>query len=102
MNRFVHLHAHSHYSLLSALPKIDELVGEVKKLGMDSWRTMVSSMMNDLRLRQRDAIVSFLTIPAPTLVYYASSSSASTVTNTVETVRMVRARVSLTARLSRS
>ncbi len=36
MNRFVHLHAHSHYSLLSALPKIDELVAEAKKLGMDS------------------------------------------------------------------
>ena len=35
-SRFVHLHAHSHYSLLSALPKIDELVAEAKKLGMDS------------------------------------------------------------------
>ena len=35
-SRFVHLHAHSHYSLLSALPKIDELVGEAAKLGMDA------------------------------------------------------------------
>lgn len=32
--RFVHLHTHSHYSLLSALPKIDELVAEAKKHGM--------------------------------------------------------------------
>jgi DNA polymerase-3 subunit alpha len=34
MNRFVHLHTHSHYSLLSALPKVDELVAEAKKSGM--------------------------------------------------------------------
>jgi DNA polymerase-3 subunit alpha len=34
MSRFTHLHTHSHYSLLSALPKIDDLVGEAKKLGM--------------------------------------------------------------------
>jgi DNA polymerase-3 subunit alpha len=34
MSRFSHLHTHSHYSLLSALPKIDELVAEAKKLGM--------------------------------------------------------------------
>jgi DNA polymerase III subunit alpha len=33
---FTHLHTHSHYSLLTALPKIDELVGEAKKLGMTS------------------------------------------------------------------
>lgn len=33
---FAHLHTHSHYSLLSALPKIDDLVGEAKKLGMDA------------------------------------------------------------------
>jgi DNA polymerase-3 subunit alpha len=36
MSRFAHLHTHSHYSLLSALPKIDDLVGEAKKLGMSS------------------------------------------------------------------
>lgn len=30
---FVHLHTHSHYSLLDALPKIDELVGAAKKQG---------------------------------------------------------------------
>ncbi len=36
MSRFAHLHTHSHYSLLSALPKIDDLVGEAKKLGMTS------------------------------------------------------------------
>jgi DNA polymerase-3 subunit alpha len=34
--RFTHLHTHSHYSLLAALPKIDQLVGEAKKLGMTS------------------------------------------------------------------
>ncbi len=31
---FTHLHTHSHYSLLAALPKIDDLVGEAKKLNM--------------------------------------------------------------------
>ncbi len=33
---FSHLHCHSHYSLLDGLPKIDELLDYVKKLGMDS------------------------------------------------------------------
>ena len=32
--KFVHLHTHSHYSLLNALPKIDDLVDEAKKYGM--------------------------------------------------------------------
>ncbi len=36
MPRFTHLHTHSHYSLLSALPKIDDLIGEAKKLGLES------------------------------------------------------------------
>ncbi len=36
MSRFTHLHTHSHYSLLSALPKIDNLIGEAKKLGLES------------------------------------------------------------------
>src|SRR3989344_3248516 len=31
---FIHLHVHSHYSLLSALPKIDELVKAAKDKGM--------------------------------------------------------------------
>lgn len=31
---FTHLHVHSHYSLLAALPKIDDLVGQAKKCGM--------------------------------------------------------------------
>lgn len=31
---FVHLHTHSHYSLLDGLPKIDELVQRAKELGM--------------------------------------------------------------------
>ncbi len=34
MSRFVHLHTHSHYSLLNALPKVDELVKMAKKDGM--------------------------------------------------------------------
>ncbi len=33
---FTHLHTHSHYSLLAALPKIDELVAEAKKNGMNA------------------------------------------------------------------
>ncbi len=36
MSRFTHLHTHSHYSLLSALPKIDDLVNEASKLEMES------------------------------------------------------------------
>src|SRR3989339_1564992 len=34
MTNFVHLHIHSHYSLLEGLPKIDELVRHAKKQGM--------------------------------------------------------------------
>ncbi len=34
--RFVHLHTHSHYSLLDGLSKIDELVERTKELGMDA------------------------------------------------------------------
>src|SRR3989344_5073361 len=34
--KFTHLHTHSHYSLLSALPKVDQLVAEAKKHGMTS------------------------------------------------------------------
>ena len=34
MSRFVHLHTHSHYSFLEALPKVDELVAAAKKNGM--------------------------------------------------------------------
>src|SRR6185369_15750979 len=36
MSRFIHLHTHSHYSLLNALPKIPDLVKEAKKMGMTS------------------------------------------------------------------
>jgi DNA polymerase-3 subunit alpha len=32
--RYVHLHTHSHYSFLQALPKVDELVAKAKKEGM--------------------------------------------------------------------
>jgi DNA polymerase-3 subunit alpha len=33
-SKFIHLHNHSHYSLLNALPKIPELIKEAKKYGM--------------------------------------------------------------------
>ncbi len=33
---FVHLHTHSHYSFLQALPKVDELVEKAKNLGMSA------------------------------------------------------------------
>jgi DNA polymerase-3 subunit alpha len=36
MARFVHLHTHSHYSLLDGLSKIDALVARAKELGMDA------------------------------------------------------------------
>ena len=32
--KFTHLHTHSHYSLLSALPKIPDLVARAKEEGM--------------------------------------------------------------------
>ncbi len=35
-SRFVHLHTHSHYSFLQALPKVDELVEKAQKEGMDA------------------------------------------------------------------
>ncbi len=34
--RFVHLHTHSHYSFLQALPKVGELVKAAKAGGMDA------------------------------------------------------------------
>ena len=33
-SKFVHLHTHSHYSLLDGLIKIDDLIDEAVKLGM--------------------------------------------------------------------
>jgi len=36
MSRFIHLHTHSHYSLLTALPKIDDLVKKAKKYNMSA------------------------------------------------------------------
>lgn len=35
-SRFIHLHTHSHYSFLQALPKVDELVDKAKREGMDA------------------------------------------------------------------
>lgn len=35
-SRFIHLHTHSHYSFLQALPKIDELVDKAVAEGMDA------------------------------------------------------------------
>ncbi|HTP57167.1 MAG TPA: PHP domain-containing protein, partial [Candidatus Paceibacterota bacterium] len=34
--RFVHLHTHSHYSLLDGLSKIDALVNRARDCGMDA------------------------------------------------------------------
>ena len=34
--KFIHLHVHSHYSLLDGLAKIDDLIKRAKELGMDS------------------------------------------------------------------
>lgn len=36
MSKFVHLHTHSHYSLLEALPKIPNMLDHVKDMGMSS------------------------------------------------------------------
>jgi DNA polymerase-3 subunit alpha len=36
MSGFVHLHTHSHYSLLNALPKVKALVARAKECGMDA------------------------------------------------------------------
>ncbi|MFA6492832.1 MAG: DNA polymerase III subunit alpha [Patescibacteria group bacterium] len=36
MNKFVHLHLHTHYSLLDGLGKIPEIVSRAKQLGMES------------------------------------------------------------------
>ena len=33
---FVHLHVHTEFSLLDGLSRIDRLVGQAQKLGMDS------------------------------------------------------------------
>ncbi len=35
-SRFVHLHVHSHYSLLEALPKVKALIKQAKKMDMDA------------------------------------------------------------------
>ncbi len=36
MSKFVHLHVHSHYSLLNALPKIPDMVKKAKAYGMEA------------------------------------------------------------------
>ncbi len=36
MSRFIHLHTHTHYSFLQALPKVEELVEAARKEGMEA------------------------------------------------------------------
>ena len=36
MSRFVHLHVHSHYSLLEALPKVKSILAHLQKNSMDA------------------------------------------------------------------
>ncbi len=36
MSKFIHLHVHSHYSLLDGLAKIDQLIGKAKEFGMSA------------------------------------------------------------------
>ncbi len=45
-SRFIHLHTHSHYTFLQALPKIDELVKKAKKEGMDALALTDSANMH--------------------------------------------------------
>lgn len=45
-SRYVHLHTHSHYSFLQALPKIEELVEKAKKEGMHALALTDSSNMH--------------------------------------------------------
>lgn len=43
--QFTHLHVHSHYSLLTALPKIEELLAQAKEYGMTSLALTDTSAM---------------------------------------------------------
>ena len=42
---FVHLHNHTHYSLLDGLTKIPELVDFVKEHGMEAWLNCIRLVM---------------------------------------------------------
>lgn len=42
---FVHLHTHSHYSLLTALPKVEDLLAEAKEMGMTALALTDTSAM---------------------------------------------------------
>lgn len=44
-SRFVHLHVHSHYSLLEALPKVKALIKEAKAKGMDAFALTDNGVM---------------------------------------------------------
>ena len=42
---FVHLHVHSHYSLLEALPKVKALIKDAKAKGMDTFALTDNGVM---------------------------------------------------------
>src|SRR5438105_3264698 len=44
-SKFVHLHVHSHYSLLEALPKVKALVKAAKEQGMDTFALTDNGVM---------------------------------------------------------
>ena len=50
--RFVHLHTHSHYSLLNALPQIPALVKAAKKKGVTGRRARLAETLSKLRKKK--------------------------------------------------
>ena len=49
MSRFTHLHVHSHYSLLSALPKIEDIIKTSKADGATLVPAVAAAIPNDVQ-----------------------------------------------------